>query len=94
MSPSRAYSADMIIKEITVGAAHTLNLGNYQSMRVEASMTVIIPEGFGDTGNNAGNFDMIKIEAQTELRRLLEETYKAQRKKDHHERDYQDGEPS
>ena len=61
-----------MIREFTLGAAHTINLGNYSSMRVEASITVTVPEG--------DDFEALKEKAQSELRRMLEETYRAQRR--------------
>ena len=64
-----------MLKQFTVGAAHTLNLGNYESMRIEASVTWDVPEGAEQT-----EYDRLKTEAQAELRRLLEHTYKAQRR--------------
>lgn len=35
----------MRIKEITVGASRTINLGNYNSIKVEGSCTVQLAEG-------------------------------------------------
>lgn len=61
-----------IITEIRVGAARTLNLGNLESMRIEASVTMSIPEG--------DDMAAVKARVQTELRALLEETYRAQYK--------------
>ena len=65
-----------MIKAFSIAAAHTLNLGNYQSFRVEASLTVEVPEG--------DDFEVLRDKAQTELRRLLEDTYRAQRRPDEH----------
>ena len=61
-----------MIKSFSIAAAHTLNLGNYQSFRIEASLEVEVPEG--------DDYEVLKDKAQSELRRLLEETYKAQRR--------------
>ena len=63
-----------MIKQFSIAAAHTLNLGNYQSFRIEASLTVEVPEG--------DDYEVLRDKAQTELRRLLEETYKRQRRSD------------
>ena len=63
-----------MIKSFSIAAAHTLNLGNYQSFRIEASLEIEVPEG--------DDYEVLKDRAQTELRRLLEETYKAQRRAD------------
>ena len=65
-----------MIKQFSIAAAHTLNLGNYQSFRIEASLTVEVPEG--------DDFEVLRDKAQTELRRLLEETYRLQRRPDEH----------
>ena len=59
-----------VITEIHVGMSRTINLGNWESMRIEASVTVSIPEG-DDMG-------AVKARVQTELRGLLEDTYRAQ----------------
>lgn len=61
-----------MIKSFAISAAHTLNLGNYQSFRIEASLTIEVPEG--------DDYEVLKDRAQTELRRLLEDTYKLQRR--------------
>lgn len=65
-----------MIKAFSIAAAHTLNLGNYQSFRIEASLTVEVPEG--------DDFEILRDKAQSELRRLLEDTYRAQRRPDEH----------
>ena len=65
-----------MIKSFSIAAAHTLNLGNYQSFRVEASLTIEVPEG--------DDFEVLRDKAQSELRRLLEETYRLQRRPDEH----------
>lgn len=65
-----------MIKQFSIAAAHTLNLGNYQSFRIEASLTVEVPEG--------DDFEILRDKAQTELRRLLEDTYRSQRRADEH----------
>ena len=61
-----------MIRKFTIAAAHTLNLGNYQSFRIEAALEIEVPEG--------DDYEVLKDKAQSELRRLLEETYKAQRR--------------
>ncbi len=62
----------MIINEIRIGIARTINLGNFESLRVEGSVTATIPEG--------DDLAAAKRSLQTELRMLLEETYLAQHK--------------
>ena len=65
-----------MIKEITIGASHTLNLKNFNSMRVQASITAAIPEELeGD------EYIALKAGLQKELRNLLEETFFAQKRK-------------
>ena len=61
-----------MIRKFSIAAAHTLNLGNYQSFRIEASLEVEVPEG--------DDYEVLKDKAQSELRRLLEETFRAQRR--------------
>ena len=62
----------MAISEIRVGYSRTINLGNFESARVEASVTVDIPAGADPSE--------FKQNAQVELRELLEETWKSQHK--------------
>lgn len=64
-----------MIKEFTIGFSRTINLGNYESARVEASVKVDVPQNCDDV-DLAVN-ELAKA-AQQELRRLLEETWKAQ----------------
>jgi len=61
-----------MMTEFRVGVAHTINLGNYESMRIEASVTVEVKEGV--------TLDVLKTCAQRELQNLLRETYVAQRR--------------
>ena len=60
------------VTEFSLGCSKTINLGNYQNIRIEASVTVSVD----------ANESLAKAsdEAQQELRRLLEETYSAQLK--------------
>lgn len=59
-----------MISQFTIGCSHTINRGNFESLRVEATLTMTVPEG-DDLG-------LLKATAQQELRALLEDTYKAQ----------------
>ena len=59
-----------MITQFSIGCSRTINLGNFESLRVEATVRVDCPED--------GDFPMMKIAAQTQLRQLLEDTYKAQ----------------
>lgn len=57
------------------GASHTFNLGSYNSMRVEASITVDVPD-FYDTDL----YIKLKEQAQAELKVVLKETYETQKR--------------
>jgi hypothetical protein len=59
-----------MITQFNIGCSRTVNLGNFESLRVEASITVDCPED--------GDFLQMKLAAQSQLRQLLEETYRAQ----------------
>jgi hypothetical protein len=59
-----------MITQFSVGCSRTINLGNFESLRVEASVTVDCPED--------GDFSQMKSAAQAQLRQLLEETYRSQ----------------
>ena len=61
-----------MIREFTVGCSRTVNLGNFESVRVEASVTVSVPEDRGQS------LMEMKEMAQNELRKLMEETYRNQ----------------
>jgi hypothetical protein len=63
-------NGNMAIKEITIGFSRTVNLGNYESARVEVSVKAEIEDEI--------NLDLKSAELQEELRALLEETYDAQ----------------
>lgn len=60
------------ITEFSIGCSKTINLGNYQSIRIEASVTATMDPGESLADASAA--------AQQELRQLLEDTYKAQYK--------------
>lgn len=62
----------MSVSELRVGAARTINLGNFESLRIEASVTMNIAEG--------DDVAAVQIKAQAELRQLMEDTYRAQHK--------------
>lgn len=61
-----------MLTQFTIGFSRTINLGNYESARVEASVTMEV--------EHRENLPMAEEVAQKELRRLLEETWKAQLK--------------
>lgn len=60
-----------MIKSFTAGCSRTVNLGNFESLRIEASVVIEVPE-------ECESFDELRDYAQRELRKLLEETYKYQ----------------
>lgn len=59
-----------MIKEFTIAFSRTINLGNFSSARVEASVTMAVQNGRITEANHA--------QAQDELRNLLVETWKKQ----------------
>lgn len=63
-----------MITSFTIGMSRTINLGNFESMRIEAAVTV-------DIDTSTENLDDCKIGAQRELRKLLEETFRNQNRK-------------
>ena len=62
----------MKIEQFVIGVSRTINLGNFESLRVEASITVN-PE--------TDSLELAKAQAQTQLRQLLEETYRSYQNK-------------
>jgi hypothetical protein len=68
----------MPIRQFTIGFSRTVNLGNYESARVEASVTM---EATVDpaTGASLGRDEPVIRDAELVLRHLLEETWKAQK---------------
>lgn len=68
-----------MIREFTIAASHTVNLGNYESSRFEASITMSIPAEAGDDDRVwPEKWRKFKEQAQAELNALLKETYQAQ----------------
>jgi hypothetical protein len=63
-----------LITRFQIGCSHTVNLGNFNSIRVECSLTVDVPEG--------DDYQVLADKAQKELRELLEETWRRQRNPD------------
>jgi hypothetical protein len=59
-----------MITQFTVACSRTINLGNFESLRVEASVVIAITDG--------ESFYDMKQMAQGELRKLMEETYRSQ----------------
>jgi len=61
-----------MIREFSVGCSKTVNLGNYNSIRVEASLTLVVPE--------RTTLEAMKPKALEDLRLLLEDVYRSQLK--------------
>lgn len=59
-----------MIKEFTIGCRRTINLGNFENVRIEASVTFEVEE--------RQNLERLGQEAQRQLRQLLEDTYRNQ----------------
>jgi hypothetical protein len=55
-----------MVKEFTVGVRHVVNLGNYETMHIEASVTI---------DSEDGDWENLRSEAQETLRNLLAETF-------------------
>jgi hypothetical protein len=66
---------NMAIKEITIGFSRTVNLGNYESARVEALVTWEVEE------NKTKTWDQQINNLQDELALLLKQTWLAQNDK-------------
>jgi hypothetical protein len=67
----------MRISQFTVGSSRTINLGNFESLRVEGSVTIDIQE----TDVLPAAYEQARGYAQEELRKLLEDTYLRMTKK-------------
>lgn len=63
-----------MIKEFTIACSKTVNQGNFNSLRVEFSITVAVMEG--------DDWHKLATQAQVDLRDKLNETYRAQRRQD------------
>lgn len=62
-----------MITEFVVTCRKVINLGNYQSIHVEASLTVVVAEG--------DDYRALRTRAQADLKELLDETYRSQMQK-------------
>jgi hypothetical protein len=60
---------DFMIKEFKVAVSHTVNLGNYESMKVEAEVVVDV-DGL--------EWETLRQDAQEALETLLADSFKAQ----------------
>ena len=61
------------VKEFTVGVSHTVNLGDYEFMRVEAEVRIGVDDD--DSG-----FEELRRTAQEALSQLLSDSFHTQRK--------------
>ena len=59
-----------MISQFTISTSRTINLGNFESLRIEASVTFDVDPG--------AHWADAKPEAEKALRDLMEETYRAQ----------------
>lgn len=66
-----------MIKEFSISVSHTVNLGNGNSMRAEASITIAVPE---TASVNGAALNALKAKAQSDLRTLVRETWEQQKK--------------
>jgi hypothetical protein len=64
-----------MLKQFTIGFSRTINLGNFESARVEASVTHEVPAEM-----TREQVDKILEAAQKEIRELMELTWKNQMK--------------
>ncbi len=62
----------MLITELRVQVSKTINLGNFNSIKIEGGLTAALGEG--------ESLDAAKTAVQRELKLLLDETYRAQKK--------------
>ena len=62
-----------MITQFTIAFSRTINLGNFESARTEAAVTVSVPED-----RTKQDLGYLKQMAQVELRKLMEETYRNQ----------------
>lgn len=63
------------VLDFTIGTTHTISLGNFENIKVEASISVGVPVECTDE-----QFFMLRQEAQTKLKEILRETYLAQKR--------------
>ena len=66
----------MPISQFTIGVSRTINLGNFESLRIEASVTMEVPEKMIDI-----TIDNLEADAQAELKKLMIETHNRWSKK-------------
>ena len=70
MLGERHENIAMRISQFTVTTSRTINLGNFESLRIEASVATDL--------NGEDDMAVARSEAQKALRQLLEDTYHAQ----------------
>lgn len=67
-----------LIQQFTIGCSKTINLGNFQNIKIEAQLVIAVPEHETQSG-----YEAMVERAQGELKHLLETTYKSQMKERH-----------
>ena len=68
-------AARLYVREFGIGVTHLISTGNYQNIKIEASIKFGVPVGCSDEEMRA-----YQLEAQTRLEELARETYAFQRK--------------
>ena len=63
----------MPISEFTISVGRTINMENYENLKIDASVKVQLAEG--------DVYKTVRDEARVELRSLLEDAYRAGRRK-------------
>ena len=64
----------MMIKQITIECSKTINLGNYNNIKIGGSVLVEVPDDADEAA-----YQQLKQLAHAELRSILDETWKEQR---------------
>lgn len=62
----------MNIKEITVGYTYTKNLGNYQSVKVDAAVTITVEHGQDIDELYSKAYDNMKKQVKNGLNKFME----------------------
>jgi hypothetical protein len=63
----------MKLSQITISASRTINIGNYNSVKVEGSATVTFDEGEGDELDIADGRELAKNEVMDQLKMMWAE---------------------
>ena len=68
----------VLVREIKIGTTHTISFPNYENIKVEASLTFGVPVGCTDE-----EFTTYMQDAQARLRKIIQQTYIAQKRQKH-----------